>query len=1738
MSASPPSITLDPAAHPALSYAGLRAEALELLGRLCGEQWSDFNSHDPGITILEQLCYALTELAWRCEWPIADLLASAGMEGAPAPEAILRGDPVTRDDLVGLLRSLGCQAVLVDPVDQPELPLYFRPSSAASLPGPTAQGPAVAGDLELEANLETSQASMPPQPVTPRGVWRVAAQLGSGAPGEAPASLLPIARQLHGARLLGRDYTLAALAPFEVVVRMEIELVSPTVPPDLMARLRACLDAAIREAAARGERGGLRAAALLQALQALPEVRRVISLALAPGTEGPFHPWHLALPAGRGGRLHPASDLRLSHHGLPLEAPPAPPPGVAVRALPAAATPAAAASPRPGRRRELSRHRSLARQLPAVYGVGPAGLPADATPERRAQALQLRAYLLFFDQLLANGQAQLARATHLLAPVDPGEQHPLDADGVLLAADRDLPLTDLSDLLQGAPADWEASLRQALRASAPPGAAQRRSALLAHLLRRFGEELELPAGQATEPALVTARSEFLRRIAPLTAGRGSGPDLLTPERLPATPPAPGEAGQGPCAERLRRKLGLPLAADGTPPLLLIEHLLLRPLADDSSQRVRGGEDPIPFLSDVARPDPWSGRVSVVINAAALPSPADAERDRWLVGLLRQELPAHLRAELHLLADDPATPGRGPWSDLLTAWRRFRALLQAHRLAGLGGPAAAADDRLAPLLLSLRLRDSRDRLLSLLRIGLPWPLRAIPLPDTLMVPSGKTAAIALPYSQRGVRYQLVDVASGVAVGQAADGTDGPLTLRTPPITIDLILRVQASVLAPRPPAGAPAAVALTASGRARSTLLEGEIWVVEGVDVSLPLRLLDLRSTPLPRLHPDGAAVLADHGQRLLVEIDASQEGVVYEVIDNAQRGLPFHRHTPLSAKVTGTSRAIRLEVYASASEDIDLAVRASLVKSRGRNEDRQVLTTVLPLRVRANPAVPLRLLTPIVNPEARATVTIGDGPGLDAIASQPSASYLLRARLLADDDWRFDDPASASALTTISGPLDAFPSSPCASGDGNGAALTLQPAIGGEGMVLAALARKQHRLSPFDVDDPRTHPTEIPLRQAAVAYTRPDARRRLILCEELEGPCVWSLWGGQPGVAYSMYDVAANGVETPLAVPLPLPERADAPAGLRGIGRQRLGRDLIVSGANGAVAAAFHPDPAQATRLKIQARFLRSGVEALLDLPPLLVRVEPWPQARGDGDDVVVLGLAPGQSGRVLRGTVSLREGTADGNGCLRLPIGPLGGAMRLQLEVAGLSCPVWIHDKIKTGLVVRVRDFRPVRAGATAQLLDWGGRVSVEVVGTESHISYCLIQATDRDKPLDQQTVWSETVSGTAGSVVLLSRTLVEDVDLLVRGTGDPSGSGRRSMSRCLTTVVPLRVRANPAVPLELGQPVLSPGDAAMVWVGDGQTPSQASVTYQVWSRPLRFEDWRWDGAAESAMPLTTPPPLPPPAEWIARGEPLPGTDGIPTRGIQGRPRLSHGPLAVDSVVVVVASKRHNPLPLGTPTTDSVTTEVVLATVLIQHTLPNTTRRLVLVADERGWCLVGGEPGCFHTILRQVDLMPLAPPVYVHQRASEAPVVNWGLGRLRLGLDLAVSSEAGPGLTGGPSPDQLRDVVVEARRSYGGARSRFSQPLLVTQVRPASGDDTVTLVVWGLSPSERVRLCPKDSPTSPTGPTPARPAGSWQTGDPTRLGSGAVAVGAELTLEFTQDGDARVWTVPVRVLPPERLTP
>lgn len=68
-----------------------------------------------------------------------------------------------------------------------------------------------------------------------------------------------------------------------------------------------------------------------------------------------------------------------------------------------------------GNFRELEDYYSVQYEFPQTYGIGAFGLPEKATPERKAQAKQLKAYLLFYDQLLADFFYQLKNAGRLLS---------------------------------------------------------------------------------------------------------------------------------------------------------------------------------------------------------------------------------------------------------------------------------------------------------------------------------------------------------------------------------------------------------------------------------------------------------------------------------------------------------------------------------------------------------------------------------------------------------------------------------------------------------------------------------------------------------------------------------------------------------------------------------------------------------------------------------------------------------------------------------------------------------------------------------------------------------------------------------------------------------------------------------------------------------------------------------------------------------------------------------------------------------------------------------------------------------------------------------------------------------------------------------------------------------------------------------------------------------------------------
>ncbi|MEL0635656.1 hypothetical protein V6259_02590 [Marinomonas sp. TI.3.20] len=93
------------------SFEQLFQLGLTYIQQLSGKVWTDYNTHDPGVTILEQLCYALTDLIYRSDFDVSDYLTEANgqidfrKQGLAHPDDILQAPPQQPSDYQSWLLS-------------------------------------------------------------------------------------------------------------------------------------------------------------------------------------------------------------------------------------------------------------------------------------------------------------------------------------------------------------------------------------------------------------------------------------------------------------------------------------------------------------------------------------------------------------------------------------------------------------------------------------------------------------------------------------------------------------------------------------------------------------------------------------------------------------------------------------------------------------------------------------------------------------------------------------------------------------------------------------------------------------------------------------------------------------------------------------------------------------------------------------------------------------------------------------------------------------------------------------------------------------------------------------------------------------------------------------------------------------------------------------------------------------------------------------------------------------------------------------------------------------------------------------------------------------------------------------------------------------------------------------------------------------------------------------------------
>ena len=194
-----------------MNFLELRQQGIELIQQLSGDVWTDYNLHDPGITILEQLCYAITDLSYRLSFDIQDLLAYndddavSGAQQFFTAREILSTNPVTILDYRKLLIDIdGVRNAWLEINPLPFAALYYD-SQAYQLAFNPAQ------------NRERVELT---------GLYRVIIEKDDHVIEQDIPNLLQMVKdKLHAHRNLSEDFSIIEVLPTETVtIEAEIDI--------------------------------------------------------------------------------------------------------------------------------------------------------------------------------------------------------------------------------------------------------------------------------------------------------------------------------------------------------------------------------------------------------------------------------------------------------------------------------------------------------------------------------------------------------------------------------------------------------------------------------------------------------------------------------------------------------------------------------------------------------------------------------------------------------------------------------------------------------------------------------------------------------------------------------------------------------------------------------------------------------------------------------------------------------------------------------------------------------------------------------------------------------------------------------------------------------------------------------------------------------------------------------------------------------------------------------------------------------------------------------------------------------------------------------------------------------------------------------------------------------------------------------------------------------------------------
>ena len=530
--------------HPGLNFEALFREGIRTAQTHSGRIWTDYNYHDPGVTILEYLVYALMDLAYRTNMPVEDLFFFGADDHDPVqenllipPEDIFPINPYTSSDYRRLIidRVRGVKNVWVNPVQD--------------------ESGAYKGLLEIlvqsRDDLQPAERQQLSDEITELflrhrnlgcDIGRI--KLLEAVPLSVSGTVL-IDVDAIGEFVLSRIFAeLEAYVNPEVAFSNPYDLIRDGLPPDDVFSGPKPLHGLIRKEELRPKSDSVYVSRMRDIIGRIPGVKSVVELQV----------YRKGLPV-RGDQIAFTSDdypviefrnlmdpggigIRLIKNNLQVEVDP-----LTTQQLLDFET-ASRRSQYLGRIQyrnqlpkgrfkpeDILRHYSIHNEFPAIYGLGEySQVQQMASGERRAQSKQLRAYLAFFEQIVANHLAQLANMRKLLSI---GE----DNTTYHTQLPTDIPFFD--ELLFEDRAALEARLRE--MANDGSHRHSRRNRILDHLMARFSEQFEAEilrknalqdtsvSRDGVEADIISAKIRFLRHVTELGSQRNRAFDYKASE---------------------------------------------------------------------------------------------------------------------------------------------------------------------------------------------------------------------------------------------------------------------------------------------------------------------------------------------------------------------------------------------------------------------------------------------------------------------------------------------------------------------------------------------------------------------------------------------------------------------------------------------------------------------------------------------------------------------------------------------------------------------------------------------------------------------------------------------------------------------------------------------------------------------------------------------------------------------------------------------------------------------------------------------------------------------------------------------------------------------------------------------------------------------------------------------------------------------------------------------------------